>query len=76
MSKGDMDTLRAQLEDRAVEPHLVRELLDEHQALLAACRLFVRNCEYMYRNPGKENYWFDEPYNVAKEAIAKSEGAT
>jgi hypothetical protein len=50
------------------------DLIAASPDLLAACRLFVKECGRMYTNPGKETYWFDAVYNAAQAAIRKAEG--
>lgn len=37
---------------------------------LAALREFTQRCGAVYRNPGKEDLWFDAAYNLAIAAIA------
>ncbi len=75
MSKDDMDTLRAQLEGEAVERHIVRALLADHQTLLTACETALKACQaniamWMY----KDELALLAAINELRPAIANAKG--
>jgi hypothetical protein len=74
--KEKIDELEVTLDDEEAAHADTLRQLGKAKAQLTALREaavgFTSACEKMYRNPGKEDLWFDAPYREIKAALAQS----
>ncbi len=74
MTRDELDTLKAQLDTRAVEPRLVRLLLAERDALRAACESLPLGCDFEDSADYKDNArHFDRAMDLARTALGIEE---